>query len=116
MGALGQLLQQSQLLAVNTYTAVTSVIPNLTPSQTGPIPGTNELQSILSQLAGWGFIAAAFGFIVGAIMWAVGTLGANGRAGEQGKKALFVALIVAVLLGGAHQLLTAGQAIGNGVQ
>jgi hypothetical protein len=73
-------------------------ITHIAPSSQG-IPGATTLQKIISVAKYAGLFAAVAGGIGGLIMWGVSTMRGGVRSGNEGVRALGVALTVAILVG-----------------
>lgn len=80
------------------------IIEDISPNTTG-LPGISELQSIVGALLTVGLIACLAGLVLAAIVWAVGHHSANPSLAGRGKAGVVVALLAAILVGGANVLV-----------
>ena len=78
--------------------------PHITPNDTG-LPGVGAAEKIVGALLTFGVIAAIAGLVVAAIVWAVGGHSSNPQMQHRGKSGVLVALVAALLIGGANVLV-----------
>lgn len=69
------------------------------------LPGGELFQKIVDWAGQVGIWLVIMAFVIGAGMWAVGTISSNPQASARGQKAIGVAVIGAILLGGAAAIL-----------
>lgn len=77
---------------------------SLSPSSSD-LPGGAALQSIADGIAGWALIGALVALVIGAGLWALGSHTQNMHQSSQGRRAVLAALIAAVLIGAAPELI-----------
>lgn len=77
---------------------------DVAPNTTG-LPGISSLQNIVGALLTVGLIASLAGLVLAAIFWAVGHHSANPSIAARGKAGVLVALVAAILVGGANVLV-----------
>ncbi len=80
------------------------VVGDIPPNTTG-LPGISALQNIVGALLTVGLIACLAGLVLAAIAWAVGHHSANPSLAGRGKTGVLVALVAAMLVGGANVLV-----------
>jgi hypothetical protein len=78
--------------------------PHISPNDDG-LPGVGEAEKIVGALLTFGVIAAVAGLGLSAIVWAVGGNSSNPQLAHRGKSGVLVALVAAVLIGGADVLI-----------
>ena len=81
-----------------------SFIADVSPNTTG-LPGISTLSNIVGALLTVGLIACVAGLVIAAIVWAVGHHSANPSIAGRGKTGVLVALVAALLVGGANVLV-----------
>jgi hypothetical protein len=81
-----------------------TVPADISPNTTG-LPGLSTLNSIVGALLTVGLIACVAGLVLAAIVWAVGHHAANPTIAGRGKTGVLVALVAAILIGGANVLV-----------
>jgi hypothetical protein len=81
-----------------------SFIADVSPNTTG-LPGISTLTNIVGALLTVGLIACVAGLVIAAIVWAVGHHSANPSIAGRGKTGVLVALVAALLVGGANVLV-----------
>lgn len=76
----------------------------VTPSSDG-LPGGELFQRIVNWAGQIGIWLVIMAFVIGAGMWALGTISSNPQTSARGQKAIGVAVLGAILLGGAAAIL-----------
>ena len=76
----------------------------LTPS-TSALPGGSVLQQLANGRGAWALIGSLIAFLLGAVMWAIGSHTQNMHYSSTGRRAVFTALLAAVLIGAAPELI-----------
>jgi len=69
------------------------------------LPGLQTFKGLVLGLIPYALVACVAAFLIGAILWAVGAFGHNPQHSSKGKTTLAVALIAALLVGGAAYLV-----------
>ena len=69
------------------------------------LPGLTTFKGLVLGLIPYALVACVAAFVVGAILWAVGSFGHNPQHSSKGKATLIVALMAAVLVGSAAYLV-----------
>ena len=91
-----------------------AVVGDVAPNTTG-LPGISLVSNIVGALLTFGLIACVAGLVLAAIVWAVGHHSANPSVAGRGKTGVLVALVAALLVGGANVLIdffvNAGQSL-----
>jgi hypothetical protein len=80
------------------------LVSDIAPNSTG-LPGISSLSQIVGALLTVGLIACLAGLVLAAIFWAVGHHSANPSVAARGKAGVLVAMVAAVLVGGANVLV-----------
>ncbi len=80
------------------------VVADVKPNTTG-LPGIPLVSNIVGALLTFGLIACVAGLVLAAIVWAVGHHSANPTVAGRGKTGVLVALVAALLVGGANVLV-----------
>ncbi len=79
------------------------------------LPGGNVLQSLTNGIAGFALLACVAIMVMGAVTWAVATRSDNYQRTAQGKQAVAVAALAALIIGGGDAIINffygAGQRI-----
>jgi hypothetical protein len=79
------------------------------------LPGGNVLGALTDGLAGFALIFCLIGLVAGAGMWALGSNSNNYNQTMVGKRAVVIAAVAALLIGGAAAIInfafTSGKAI-----
>jgi hypothetical protein len=78
--------------------------PPISPNSDG-LPGVGEAEHIVGALLTFGVIAAVAGLAVSAIVWGVGGHSSNPQMAHRGKSGVLIALVAALLIGGANILV-----------
>lgn len=86
----------------------------VTPSSDG-LPGGELFQKIVDWSSQVGIWLVIMAFVVGAGMWALGTISSNPQTSARGQKAIGIAVIGAILLGGASAILNLVYDAGGGI-
>jgi hypothetical protein len=81
-----------------------TLLADINPNTTG-LPGIALVSSIVGALLTVGLIACVAGLVLAAIIWAIGHHSANPSIAGRGKTGVLVALVAAVLVGGANVLV-----------
>lgn len=71
----------------------------------GLLPGGATLQSLINGVAGWALIASLAALVIGAAVWAFGAHANNVHQAMQGRRAVGLAGLAALLIGGAPILV-----------
>jgi hypothetical protein len=77
---------------------------SLSPS-TADLPGSAALQQIANGIASWALIGALIALLLGAALWAVGSHTQNAHQSMAGRRAVITALVAAILIGAAPELI-----------
>jgi hypothetical protein len=77
---------------------------SLTPTLSD-LPGSAVLQQVANGLAAWALIGALIALLLGAALWAVGSHSQNAHHSALGRRAVWSALVAAVLIGAAPALI-----------
>lgn len=79
------------------------------------LPGSNVLQNLTNGIAGFALYACVAIMVIGAVTWAVAARADNFQRTAQGKQAVIVAAVAALLIGGGDAIINffygAGQQI-----
>jgi uncharacterized membrane protein len=102
------------MFAVSLGAGVAGLVADVSPNSTG-LPGINSLSNIVGALLTIGLIACVAGLVIAAIVWAIGTHSSNPHLGSRGKTGVLVALVAAMLIGGANVLVDFFVTAGKGL-
>jgi hypothetical protein len=102
------------MLPISSGVGVAGVAADISPNSTG-LPGINSLNNIVGALLTIGLIACVAGLVMAAIVWAIGTHSSNPHLGSRGKTGVLVALVAAMLIGGANVLVDFFVTAGKGL-
>jgi hypothetical protein len=91
-----------------------SFLADVSPNTTG-LPGITTISNIVGALLSIGLIACVAGLVIAAIVWAIGTHSSNPSLASRGKTGVLVALVAAILIGGANVLVNFFVAAGQGL-
>lgn len=91
-----------------------SFLADVSPNSTG-LPGINSISNIVGALLTIGLIACVAGLVIAAIVWAIGSHSSNPNLASRGKTGVLVALVAAILIGGANVLVDFFVATGKGL-
>ena len=69
------------------------------------LPGSNVLQNLTNGIAGFALYACVAIMVIGAVTWAVAARADNFQRTAQGKQAVIVAGVAALLIGGADAII-----------
>jgi hypothetical protein len=69
------------------------------------LPGLATFKGLVLGLIPYALVACVAAFLIGAILWALGAFGHNPQHSSRGKTTLIVALVAALLVGGAAYLV-----------
>jgi hypothetical protein len=69
------------------------------------LPGLATFKGLVLGLIPYALVACVAAFLIGAILWAMGAFGHNPQHSSRGKTTLIVALVAALLVGGAAYLV-----------
>ena len=69
------------------------------------LPGLATFKGMVLGLIPYALVACVAAFVIGAILWAVGSFGHNPQHSSKGKATLIVALVAAILVGSAAYLV-----------
>ena len=70
-----------------------------------PLPGTAQLNQLISGFDTWALMAALAGMLVGAAVWALGHHTSNYQQSLSGRKGLMVSAVAALVLGAAPTII-----------
>jgi MFS family permease len=87
---------------------------NIQPDNT--LPGTAQLQTLISGLGTWALMAALAGMLLGAALWALGHHSSNYQQAANGRKGLLVAGFAALIIGAAPALISFFFSLGGSVK
>ncbi len=90
------------------------IIADVSPNSTG-LPGISSLNNIVGALLTVGLIACVAGLVIAAIVWAIGSHSSNPTLAGRGKTGVLVALVAAILIGGANVLVDFFVTTGQGL-
>jgi Family of unknown function (DUF6112) len=90
------------------------ILADVSPNSTG-LPGISSLSNIVGALITIGLIACVAGLVIAAIVWALGTHSSNPYLAGRGKSGVLVALVAAILIGGANVLIDFFVTTGKGL-
>ena len=91
-----------------------SILGDVSPNTTG-LPGINTMSNIVGALLTIGLISCVAGLVISAIVWAIGSHSSNPNLASRGKTGVLVALVAAILIGGANVLVDFFVATGKGI-
>ena len=69
------------------------------------LPGANVLQQLANGLGAWALVGSLIAFVLGAVMWAIGSHTQNMHHSAVGRRAVVTSLGAAVLIGAAPALI-----------
>jgi len=90
------------------------ILGDVSPNTTG-LPGINTISSIVGALLTIGLISCVAGLVLAAIVWVIGSHSSNPNLASRGKSGVLVALVAALLIGGANVLVDFFVATGKGL-
>lgn len=102
------------MLPISLAVGIAGVAADISPNSNG-LPGINSLSNIVGALLTIGLIACVAGLVMAAIVWAIGTHSSNPHLGSRGKTGVLVALVAAMLIGGANVLVDFFVTAGKGL-
>ena len=102
------------MIVISQGAAVVGSAADISPNSSG-LPGINSLSNIVGALITIGLIACVAGLVIAAIVWAIGTHSSNPHLGSRGKAGVLVALVAAMLSGGANVLVDFFVTAGKGL-
>jgi membrane protein YqaA with SNARE-associated domain len=85
-----------------------------TPSAT-VLPGGSELLKLISGLEWWALALAILGIVIGAAAWALGSHGQNFNQSVNGRRAVLVSGMAALIIGAAPAVVNWFYATGSSV-
>ncbi len=91
-----------------------SILADVSPNTTG-LPGITTISNIVGALLTIGLISCVAGLVLAAIVWAIGSHSSNPNLASRGKAGVLVALVAAVLIGGANVLVDFFVTTGKGL-
>jgi hypothetical protein len=91
-----------------------AILADVSPNTTG-LPGISSLSNIVGALLSIGLIACVAGLVIAAIVWAIGSHSSNPSLASRGKTGVLVALVAAILIGGANVLVDFFVTTGKGL-
>jgi hypothetical protein len=81
-----------------------ALLADIAPNTTG-LPGIATLSNIVGALLTIGLIACLAGLVIAVIVWAIGSHSSNPSLAGKGKGGVLIALVAAILIGGANILV-----------
>jgi len=81
----------------------------------GGLPGSPALQSLVGGLAFWGLLAALAGLIISAAVWALSSHAGNYHHAGIGKRGTLISAGAALLIGAAPAIIAFFEDLGNTV-
>lgn len=90
------------------------ILGDVSPNSTG-LPGIQSINDIVGALLTIGLIACVAGLVIAAIVWAIGSHSSNPSLAGRGKTGVLVALVAAILIGGANVLVDFFVTTGQGL-
>ncbi|MHB1509396.1 MAG: DUF6112 family protein [Acidimicrobiales bacterium] len=91
-----------------------AILADVSPNTTG-LPGISSLSNIVGALLSIGLIACVAGLVIAAMVWAIGSHSSNPNLASRGKTGVLVALVAAILIGGANVLVDFFVTTGKGL-
>src|SRR5688500_5110157 len=85
---------------------------DVTPDPTA-LPGGDQLQQIVNGIAAFSLVVLVGAIIGGAVLWAAGSAQGNYQHIGGGKRMVLIAVVGAILVGGAAALVNFFTALGN---
>jgi hypothetical protein len=82
---------------------------------TTSLPGSGTLLGLANGVEGWALIAALGGVVMGAVIWAFGHYSHNYQQAYNGRRGVMVSGLAALLIGGAHHLISFFEQQGAGL-
>ena len=79
--------------------------PGLTPDPSA-LPGASQLPAFANGVGWWALVAAMLGLVIGAVMWAFGHYSQNYQQAYNGRRAVLVSAVAAVLIGAAPHIIS----------
>ena len=90
------------------------ILGDVSPNTTG-LPGITTISNIVGALLTIGLISCVAGLVIASIVWAIGSHSSNPNLAGRGKTGVLVALVAAILIGGANVLVNFFVATGKGL-
>lgn len=81
----------------------------------GNIPGSQQLNSVISGLRGWGLLLAGAAIVISAVIWAFGANSQNSQQATAGKRGVLIAIAAAILIGAGPVLINWAFGLGGQV-
>lgn len=69
------------------------------------LPGADVLQTLVNGLGGWALLLALVGLIIGAATWAIGAHSQNYQQSYNGRRAVLVSALAALVIGAAPAVI-----------
>lgn len=69
------------------------------------LPGATVLQTLVNGLAGWALLLALVGLVIGAATWAIGAHSQNYQQSYNGRRAVLVSALAALIVGAAPAVI-----------
>lgn len=101
-GAVGRMVAAVGTAGVSGGSA--GVLPKSNPDPNA-LPGGAELAHLVSGLEFWALMISLIGLLLGAIVWAIGAHSQNFHQSVNGRKAVIVSAVAALLVGAGPSLL-----------
>jgi len=87
----------------------------INPTKTN-IPGSKEVESVVSGMAGWGLVLSLAAMIIAGVIWAFGAQSQNHHQATQGKRGVLIAAGCAALMTAAPAFINWAQGLGSTVK
>jgi MFS family permease len=71
----------------------------------GKLPGSQVLQTLVDGIGGWMLLLALVGLILGAATWAIGAHSQNYQQSYNGRRAVLISALAALLIGAAPAVI-----------
>jgi hypothetical protein len=85
-----------------------SISPNA-----GGLPGTSQVERVISGLMFWGLFACVAGVIIGGAVWAVSSHGGNHHYAQRGKASFLISAVAAAVIAAAPVVVNFFEGIGH---
>jgi MFS family permease len=69
------------------------------------LPGSTVLQKLVDGIGGWALLLALVGLIIGAATWAIGAHSQNYQQSYNGRRAVLVSALAALIIGAAPAVI-----------
>ncbi|MFZ4583840.1 MAG: DUF6112 family protein [Acidimicrobiia bacterium] len=88
---------------------------NVAPNKVA-IPGSDQVQSVVNGMAGWGLILALAAMIIAGVIWAFGAQSQNHHQATQGKRGVLIAAGAAALMTAAPAFVNWASGLGTAIK